>query len=68
MYVYIDSFAGPTKEEYESWPEERQKKCAMMVDHLPVRVRCLDGVEWDALKGMIKRSEGSKLEPKYTVG
>ncbi|KAH8592683.1 Mss4-like protein [Bisporella sp. PMI_857] len=63
--IYVDSFAGPDKAVYEAWPEERQNKRMMMVQHIPVNLRCLDGVEWDQIT--IKKSEGSRLEPKYVV-
>jgi hypothetical protein len=63
--VYIDSFVGPAKEVYETWPEEKQKQREQYISYIPVNIRCLEGVEWDQIKS--EKANGSKLEPKYEV-
>jgi hypothetical protein len=63
--IYIDSFVGPAKEVWEAWPEDRQKRRTMMKEHVPLNVKCLNAVEWEGIT--LKKSEGSRLEPKYVV-
>lgn len=51
VHVYIEPLSGSSSGTKE---EEDGNKAEQMMDKV-LNVRCLNGVEWDALKGLVKK-------------